>query len=204
MPRNGKKGNGRKQHTDETKELARARVAAGESLSRVARELGIAKSTLHTWLTQADRDGHQESREKRKEQFIDKAWDVIDQALDLSSQKIRLATVSAERFEPLLQQLIELLQKREDVDAGQVRDIIKAVSQVMNIGLTEISTFTGTIYDKQAKANGEEDAKFVFEIRGEGDYKVLAEALEGLSDGAKREVLDNIKRLRGEAAQIQH
>ena len=33
MPRNGKKGNGRKQHTDETKELARARVAAGESLS---------------------------------------------------------------------------------------------------------------------------------------------------------------------------
>jgi transposase-like protein len=204
MPRNGKKGNGRKQHTDETKELARARVAAGESLSRVARELGIAKSTLHTWLTQADRDGHQESREKRKEKFIDKAWDVIDQALDLSSQKIRLATVSAERFEPLLQQLIELLQKREDVDAGQVRDIIKAVSQVMNIGLTEISTFTGTIYDKQAKANGEEDAKFVFEIRGEGDYKVLAEALEGLSDGAKREVLDNIKRLRGEAAQIQH
>ena len=194
----------RKQHTDETKELARARVAAGESLSRVARELGLAKSTLHTWLTQADRDGHQESREKRKEQFIDKAWDVIDQALDLSSQKIRLATVSAERFEPLLQQLIELLQKREDVDAGQVRDIIKAVSQVMNIGLTEISTFTGTIYDKQAKANGEEDAKFVFEIRGEGDYKVLAEALEGLSDGAKREVLDNIKRLRGEAAQIQH
>ena len=167
MPRNGKKGNGRKQHTDETKELARARVAAGESLSRVARELGIAKSTLHTWLTQADRDGHQESREKRKEKFIDKAWDVIDQALDLSSQKIRLATVSAERFEPLLQQLIELLQKREDVDAGQVRDIIKAVSQVMNIGLTEISTFTGTIYDKQAKANGEEDAKFVFEIRGE-------------------------------------
>lgn len=194
----------RKQHSEETKELARARVAAGESLSRVARELGIAKSTLHTWLTQADRDGHQESREKRKEKFIDKAWDVIDQALDLSSQKIRLATVSAERFEPLLQQLIELLQKREDVDAGQVRDIIKAVSQVMNIGLTEISTFTGTIYDKQAKANGEEDAKFVFEIRGEGDYKVLAEALEGLSDGAKREVLDNIKRLRGEAAQIQH
>ena len=201
MSRNTKN---RKQHTDETKELARARVAAGESLSRVARELGIAKSTLHTWLTQADKDGHQESREKRKEKFIDKAWDVIDQALDLSSQKIRLATVSAERFEPLLQQLIELLQKREDVDAGQVRDIIKAVSQVMNIGLTEISTFTGTIYDKQAKANGEEDAKFVFEIRGEGDYKVLAEALEGLSDGAKREVLDNIKRLRGEAAQIQH
>jgi len=201
MSRNTKN---RKQHTDETKELARARVAAGESLSKVARDMGIAKSTLHSWLTQADRDGHQESREKRKEQFIDKAWDVIDQALDLSSQKIRLATVSAERFEPLLQQLIELLQKREDVDAGQVRDIIKAVSQVMNIGLTEISTFTGTIYDKQAKANGEEDAKFVFEIRGEGDYKVLAEALEGLSDGAKREVLDNIKRLRGEAAQIQH
>ena len=190
----------RKTYSDEIKETARARVAAGESLSKVARSLSIAKSTLSSWLTQNDRDGHQESREKRKEKFINKAWDVIDQALDLSSQKIRLATVSAERFEPLLHQLLELLQQREDVDAAQVRDIIKAVSQVMNIGLTEISTFTGTIYDKQAKASGDEDAKFVFEIKAEGDYEIIAKALERLSEDAKREVVTVIREIRGESS----
>lgn len=36
----------KKTYSEETKELARARVAAGESLSRVARELGVAKSTI--------------------------------------------------------------------------------------------------------------------------------------------------------------
>ena len=194
----------RKTYSDEIKETARARVAAGESLSKVARSLGVAKSTLSSWLTQNDRDGHQEAREDRKKHFISKAWDVIDQALDLSSQKIRLATVSAEKFEPLLHQLVELLQQREDVDAAQVRDIIKSVSQVMNIGLTEISTFTGTIYDKQAKASGEEDAKFVFEIKAEGDYQVIAKALEGLSDNAKQEVVGAIRRVRSEVNTIQH
>ena len=86
MSRNTKN---RKQHSEETKELARARVAAGEPLSRVARELGVAKSTLHSWLTQADRDGHQESREKRKEKFINKAWDAIEKYLDhLTTEKV--------------------------------------------------------------------------------------------------------------------
>jgi len=86
---NSKRKNGRKQHSDEIKETARARVAAGESLSRVAKELGVAKSTLSGWLTQGDRDGHQEVRANRKEQFINKAWDAIEQYLDhLSSPEV--------------------------------------------------------------------------------------------------------------------
>jgi len=72
----------RKQHSDETKELARARVAAGESLSKVARELGVAKSTLSGWLNQADWDGHRLTREQRKEKFIHKAWDAIEKYLN--------------------------------------------------------------------------------------------------------------------------
>lgn len=88
MPRNGKSNN-RKQHSDEIKELARARVAAGESLSKVAREMGVAKSTLHSWLTQADRDGHQVTREQRKEKFIHKAWDAIEKYLEhLMTEKV--------------------------------------------------------------------------------------------------------------------
>ena len=72
----------RRIYSDEIKEQARARVAAGETQARVARELGVAKSTLHSWLTESDRDGHQESREQRKEKFIHKAWDAIEKYLE--------------------------------------------------------------------------------------------------------------------------
>ncbi len=204
MPR----GKPKKIYSDEIKETARARYELGESLSKIARDLGVAKSTLSGWLngngSSEINQKHLEARENRKLQFINKAWDVIDQALTLSSQKIRLATVSTERFEPLLNELISLLKENDGVTAEQVRDIIKSVSRVMDIGLTEISTFAGTIYDKQSKASGEEDAKFVFEIRGEGDYQVVAKALEGLSDNAKQEVVDAIRRVRNEANGVQH
>lgn len=72
----------RKTYSDEIKETARARVAAGETQAKVARDMGIARSTLHTWLTEADRDGHEEAREQRKEKFIHKAWDAIEKYLE--------------------------------------------------------------------------------------------------------------------------
>jgi len=79
----------KKTYSDQTKELARARVAAGDPLSQVAREMGIAKSTLHGWLTQADRDGFQAVREQRKERFIQKAWDAIEKYLEhLMTEKV--------------------------------------------------------------------------------------------------------------------
>ena len=66
-------------HTDETKEIARTQVAAGEAISRVAKDMGISKSTLHGWITVEDKGSSQELRESRKLRFINKAWDIIDQ-----------------------------------------------------------------------------------------------------------------------------
>ena len=186
-------------YSDETKEIARARVAAGEAISRVSKDMGISKSTLHGWITAEDKERSQEVRENRKVRFINKAWDIMDQALDLSSQKIRLATVSTERFTEMLDRLVELLEARKDMDGRQIADIVRQLSKVMDISLPDISTFTGTLFDKQAKASGEEDARFVFEIRGDKDYQVVARALEGLSEHAKREVVESIKRVREEA-----
>lgn len=76
-------------YSDEIKEQARARVAAGETQASVARDIGVARSTLHSWLTQADRDGHEQARELRKEQFIHKAWDAIEKYLEhLMTKKV--------------------------------------------------------------------------------------------------------------------
>jgi|GEM_PF-6726605 len=86
----------RRTYSDEIKEQARARVAAGETQARVARDMGVAKSTLHSWLSQADRDGHQEAREQRKERFIHKAWDAIEKYLEHLVSKEVIKTAAAQ------------------------------------------------------------------------------------------------------------
>lgn len=148
----------RQNHSDELKELARARVAAGESLSKVAREMGIAKSTLHSWLTQADRDGHQEARENRKQKFIDKAWESIENALIFGNQKIKVATVAQENFNDLIQRFIELLEKaqqRKEISAMEIANVVTALASLMKIPLKDVSTYIGTLYDKIALASGD-------------------------------------------------
>jgi transposase-like protein len=148
----------RKQHSDETKELARARVAAGETQSRVARDMGVAKSTLHSWLTEADRDGHQEAREKRKEKFIDKAWESIENALIFGNQKIKVATVSQENFNDIIERFIELLEEarqRKEINALEISNVVTALASLMRIPLKDVSTYIGTLYDKIALASGD-------------------------------------------------
>jgi len=155
MSRNTKN---RKQHTDETKELARARVAAGESLSKVARDMGIAKSTLHSWLTQADRDGYQEARESRKQKFINKAWESIENALIFGNQKIKVATIAQENFNDTIERFIELLeeaQQRKEISALEISNVVTALASLMKIPLKDVSTYIGTLYDKIALASGD-------------------------------------------------
>lgn len=155
MPRNTKN---RKQHSEETKELARARVAAGESLSKVARDMGIAKSTLHSWLTQADRDGYQEARESRKQKFINKAWESIENALIFGNQKIKVATIAQENFNDTIERFIELLeeaQQRKEISALEISNVVTALASLMKIPLKDVSTYIGTLYDKIALASGD-------------------------------------------------
>jgi transposase-like protein len=153
-----RKSKNRKQHTDETKELARARVAAGESLSKVARDMGIAKSTLHSWLTQADRDGYQEARESRKQKFINKAWESIENALIFGNQKIKVATIAQENFNDTIERFIELLeeaQQRKEISALEISNVVTALASLMKIPLKDVSTYIGTLYDKIALASGD-------------------------------------------------
>ena len=151
MPRNGKKGNGHKQHSEETKELARARVAAGESLSRVARELGIAKSTLHSWLTQADRDGHQEAREDQKQRFIRQAWESVFKAVTCGDKRMSFLIENADKIDDA----IEAVAKAEDLTGKQRAEILKILGSLASIPLKDLAIYIGTIYDKIALASGD-------------------------------------------------
>ncbi len=144
-----------KSHPEEVKEQARARVAAGEQKSKVAKSLGIALSTLSGWLGQDVKDAHEQVRTDRKTKFINKAWDSVENTLQFADQKVKAATVAQEQFNELINNFTEALRESDDINARDIKEVVVALASLMDIPLNHASTFVGTIYDKIALASGD-------------------------------------------------
>lgn len=140
----------RKQHSEETKELARARVAAGDSLSKVARELGVAKSTLSGWLNQADWDGHQEVRADQKQRFIRQAWDSVFKAVTVGDKRLGFVLENADTLDQAVGAVTS-----SDLSNTDKTQILKVLSSLANVPLKDLAIYIGTVYDKIALASGE-------------------------------------------------
>ncbi len=146
-------GKGRK-IDDGTKERVIALAAAGWSYSRIKDETGVSKAKTSDILNNLDKDAFEQLRTKKREQFIDQAWVDIDSALELGRQKVKLATVAINEFQRTIDKLIDLLENNKDTNGRGIIDLIKALSSVTGIPLAHISTYVGTLYDKQALAQG--------------------------------------------------
>ena len=140
----------RKTYSDEIKETARARVAAGESLSKVARSLGVAKSTLSSWLTQGDRDGHLEAREDQKQRFIRQAWDSVFKAITVGDKRLGFVLENADTLDRAVKAVTS--SELSNTDKAQV---LKVLASLANVPLRDLAIYIGTVYDKIALASGE-------------------------------------------------
>ncbi len=155
----------REKLTDETIEKIRAMLATGAAKNAVARKLGLSWSTVDKY-SKTDADSLEDLREQKKQEFIKKAWEDIESAMFLGRQKIKLATVTIEKFEETIEELITLLQENPETNGKDIVELVKAISSVTSIPLAHISTYFGTLYDKQALANGEPTS------RNEGETNV--------------------------------
>lgn len=178
----------RKQHSEETKELARARVAAGESLSRVARDLGVAKSTLSGWLKQSDWDGHQQTREDQKQRFIRQAWESVFKAVTVGDKRLGLLLENAERIDEAVKALISA-----DLNKRDKGDILKILGSLASIPLKDLAIYIGTIYDKIALASG--DVTTRGEVKGQVTQKYEYDITQRIiEDPEARELARNLFR----------
>ncbi len=137
-------------YSDEIKETARARVAAGESLSKVAREIGVAKSTLSSWLTQADRDGHQEVRENQKQRFIRQAWETVFKAVTVGDKRLGFVLENADTLDQAVKAVTS-----SDLCNTDKTQILKVLASLANVPLKDLAIYIGTVYDKIALASGD-------------------------------------------------
>lgn len=140
--------------TDDVKEKIKALLATGKAKNAVAKELGISWSTVEK-VSKEDPDGIETLREHKKQEFVNEAWQDIKAAMYLGRQKIRLATVATENFQETIDKLIDLLEDNQETNGRDIVELIKALSSVTSIPLAHISTYFGTLYDKQALATGD-------------------------------------------------
>ena len=71
-----------KKYTDEIKEKAYFMYAACGNFNEVSRQLGIPITTIKTWIDKKEPDELDELRTQKKMEFVDKASEIIDMALD--------------------------------------------------------------------------------------------------------------------------
>lgn len=159
--------------TEDKKEEILALSAVGKSQREVANIVGVAASTVNRIVNMTP-DELEQYRTQKKVEFIQRAWDTVNNALELGNQKIILATVTAENFDEKINDLIEAL-KDNGADARTVSDTVKALCTAMNIPLRDVATYVGTLYDKIALATGGATANVNL------NANVTPEAMKGLS-----------------------
>jgi hypothetical protein len=107
---------------DKTKEQIKALLATGLAKNQVAIKVGVSWATVDK-VSKESPDSLECLREQKRQDFIDKIWDNIEDAIELGHTMIKEAKEN----------------KRE-------------------IPLSHISTYVGTLYDKQALMNGDPTA----------------------------------------------
>ncbi len=178
-----------KKHNDELKEKAFALLVCNNA-SYVAKELGLPYTTVKTWENKFIKEGKKkidEEREtssddennlvklrnKKREQFINNAWKLIDDSVAVAQKRIN----KAKNLESDIDNLCEIIKKNagkieQDTGIGwfDLLNIIQEIKSFKSPKLSEISTLIGTIYDKQALANGEATSREEQILKGFEDY----------------------------------
>lgn len=145
-----------KKYPDDVREVAMAKIATNSNLTEVSAELGIPKSTLETWKQKASGDEEfVQLRAKKKEEFVKKAWRTIEDALQLGARRIKRAL----EHEAELDELIDAVECDGDLNDKTKQALIAKIRSLQLQGIRDISTYIGTLYDKQALAAGEASAR---------------------------------------------
>lgn len=174
-----------KKYSDELKEKAIALLSCNNA-AYVAEELGLPYSTVKTWelkaLKQAQRDmeaketpeGNNEVtkptkptkrfteqnlvelRQKKKEEFIESAWELINLSKGVLEKRLKRALENEEALDDLVDEITKLDYKT--LTSQQRQALYMKLSKIKVDDVKSLATVLGTLYDKQALANKEATA----------------------------------------------
>ena len=175
-----------KKFNDDIKEKALALLATNNNAKFVADKLGLKYTTVKTWekkfLEQANTgDVPQDKnlvalRNKKKAEFVDNAWEIIEKTQSLLMKRIERALYSEDKIDQLLEEI--LLLGNKDLSQEQRKALYRKISTIKVEDVGKIATVLGTIYDKQALASDEPTSR----VEGSLKLEDLIKKVEGDSE----------------------
>lgn len=142
-----------KKFNDDIKEKALAMLATNNNLAEVAKQLNIHENTLRSWRDNPKNDEFVELRAKKKREFVEKSWKIIEDAQKLLGRRIKRALVSEDDIDTLVKEITEL--DYEDLSKEQRQALYRKISAIKIDDVGRLATVLGTIYDKQALASND-------------------------------------------------
>lgn len=149
--------------SDEKREQVKALLATGLAKNDVAKRCKVSWSTVDS-ISKEEPDKIENFREQKRMQFVDRLWNSMDKALGLADKRIQMALDGAEKLDELTEAILD-----SDIDTRRAAELQQAIANVTSIPLSHISTFIGTVYDKQALMKGESTANTNMTVTLEGD-----------------------------------
>lgn len=161
--------------SDEVKERAFALLAVNDNVQAVADELGLPRSTVKTWKKkweQEEKDApvdetitlnapltppvdekpkaikFAELRQKKKEQFVDRAWGMLERTQNLLERRIK----RAEAHERDIDKLVDEVKKLPGLNQTERNALFTKLSEIKLESTKSLAVLLGTLYDKQALA----------------------------------------------------
>lgn len=175
-----------KKFNDDIKEKALALLATNNNAKFVADNLGLKYTTVKTWekkfLEQANTgDVPQDKdlvalRKKKKAEFVDNAWEIIEKTQNLLMKRIERALYSEDKIDQLLEEI--LLLDNKDLSQEQRKALYRKISTIKVEDVGKIATVLGTIYDKQALASNEPTSRVEGNLRLEDLIKKVEDKSE--------------------------
>lgn len=175
-----------KKFNDDIKEKALALLATNNNAKFVADKLGLKYTTVKTWekkfLEQSNTGNVPQDkdlvalRKKKKAEFVDNAWEIIEKTQSLLMKRIERALDSEDKIDQLLEEI--LLLDNKDLSQEQRKALYRKISTIKVEDVGKIATVLGTIYDKQALASNEPTSRVEGNLRLEDLIKKVEDKSE--------------------------
>ena len=150
-------------YNDDIREKAIALLTVNNSVSFVARELGLPRSTVKSWKEAFDKEAEESGedniaklRQKKKEDFINDAWRLIDLSKSVLEKRLTRAMDNEEALDELVEEISKLDYKT--LTSQQRQALYMKLAKIKVDDVKSLATVLGTLYDKQALANKEATA----------------------------------------------
>ncbi len=139
-----------------TKEKAIAMLMASNNTAEVARQLNIKESTLRTWKSNMEKGKDKdckvfaELRQEKKKKFIEDSWKNIELASIILNRRLARACADEVLLDAMLKEALE-----QTAGSERRKEVVRNIASMKLEDINKVSTTLGTLYDKQALANGE-------------------------------------------------